>query len=107
MEDVKQEIWGCNNVQVAGDYIITGKIVRKTEVIHNADFHITDAQAKEIRDIVQKIAEPRKSYQNAYGALYNKYKITSYKLLPKDKYEDAIKWLKKRSCNLSPETSED
>lgn len=108
--NINQDINGNNNIQVAGDYIRTEKIVRTTQVIHNPDEHITDAQAKEIRDKVQKIAEEKageKKYSSppygaVYNTLYNRYNITKYTLLPKDKYEDAIKWLDKQIAIYRP-----
>jgi hypothetical protein len=104
MKEIKQEITGNHNIQIAGDFIKTEKIVRKTEIIHNADEFITDSQAKEIRDRVKKIAEERAGenrftsapYGLVYNSLYNRYKITKYQLLPKEKYNDAIKWLDKQ-----------
>jgi len=52
--------------------------------------------AKGIKDRIQKIAksqssEGRNTYSTAHTALLNRHKITSYKLLPKDKFDDAIK----------------
>lgn len=110
IENLSQDINGNNNIQVAGDYIKTEKIVRTTQVIHNPDEHITDSQAKEIRDKVIKIAEERageKRYSSApygivYKALHDRFKITKYTLLPKDKYEEAIKWLDKQIAIYRP-----
>lgn len=110
IKNVNQDVNGNNNIQVAGDYIKTEKIVRTTQVIHNPDEHITDAEAKEIRDRVKKIAEEmagvRKYSSPPYGVvyttLYNRYQITKYTLLPKDKYEDAIKWLDKQIAIYRP-----
>lgn len=110
MKKVNQEIIGNKNVQVAGDYITTSKFVNKTTVIHDPNEHITDTQAKEIKDRVYKIAESRQGeskftsapYGLVYGGFYKRYKITSYKLLPKDKYEDAIKWLDKQIAIYRP-----
>lgn len=107
---INQDINGNNNIQIAGDFIKTEKIVRKTLVIHDSDEHITDSQAKEIRDRVKKIAEERAGerkyssppYGAVYLTLYNRYKITKYTLLPKDKYEDAIKWLDKQIAIYRP-----
>lgn len=103
-KDINQNINGNNNIQVAGDFIKTDKIIKTTQVIYDSNEYISDSQAKEIRDKVQKIAEARageKRYSSppygvVYAALYNRYKITKYTLLPKDKYEDAIKWLNKQ-----------
>lgn len=113
MDKNKQKIEGNNNIQIGvhnGDIIYTEKVVRKTELIHDSDIYISDAQAKEIRDRIQKIAEEmagEKRYTSApygvvYKSLYNRYKITKYTLLPKDKYEDAIKWLDKQIAIYRP-----
>lgn len=109
-KDISQNINGDNNIQVAGDFIKTDKVIKKTHVIYDPREHISDSQAKEIRDRVQKIAEERvgeKRYSSppygvVYAALYNRYKITKYTLLPKDKYEDAIKWLDKQIAIYRP-----
>ena len=97
----EQQIIGNNNIQVGGDYITTNKVVKKTEIIYDKDVHITDAQAKEIRDKVHKIAESRSgesrySYGQAFKSLYDKFHITKYELLPIGRYEEAIKWLDKQ-----------
>lgn len=111
MKDVKQEIIGSNNVlQVAGDYITTQKHVNTINVIHDPNVHITDSQAKEIKDRVQKIAQSRLGesrfakppYGLTYKSFTDKFSITSYKLLPKDQYEDAIKWLDKQIAIYRP-----
>ena len=106
----EQQIIGDNNIQVGGDYITTNKITKKTEVLYDEDVHITDAQAKDIKDRVFKIAESRLGenkfnnppYGFVYNGLYKRFKITSYKLLPKEKYNDAIKWLDKQIAIYRP-----
>lgn len=99
MANNNQSIVGNNNIQIAGD-IKTEKIIRKTEVIYDEKLHITEEQAKNIRDKIQKIAEEKynnsRAFSQAYNSLYNRFKITSYKLLPKDKYDEAIEWLNKQ-----------
>lgn len=101
MKKITQKIKGNNNIQIAGDLINTEKIIHKTEVIHDAEFHITDEQAKEIRDKVHKIAKYRSSesnysYPQAFKLLYDHFHITKYQLLPKEKYEEAIVFLNKQ-----------
>lgn len=104
MKKVSQKVDGNNNIQVAGDYIKTEKIIRKTEVIHDANKYISDAQALQIREkiteIVNMIASKKrpktKIFPQEYGALYKNFGITKYTLVPKDKFDDAIKWLQKR-----------
>lgn len=110
MKTNNQTIKGDNNVQVAGDYIITSKISKTTTVLHDPCKHISDAQAKEVKDRVSKIAEAMKGdrknnkspFASAYNALYNRYHITSYKLLPIEDYDDAIKWLDKQIAIYRP-----
>lgn len=101
MAEIKQKIRGNNNIQVGGDLIKTEKIVHKTEIIYDKDILITDEQAKEIRDKIHKIAqssssENKYSYKHAFTSFYNRFHITGYKLLPKEKYKDAIMWLDKQ-----------
>jgi len=107
MKKIQQKINGSNNIQVGGDYINTERVVKKIEVVYDKDEHITDAQAKEIKDRIQKIAESRAkeskySFGQAYNALYERYNITSYKLLPKGEYNNAIKWLDKQIAIYRP-----
>ncbi|MDR2130989.1 MAG: hypothetical protein LBP56_07495 [Odoribacteraceae bacterium] len=107
MKKINQKIEGNNNIQVAGDFIKTEKLITRTQVVHDPGLHINDAQAKEIKDRVKKIAESRSeeskySFGQAYNALYKKYSITSYKLLQKDQYEDAIKWLDRQIAIYRP-----
>jgi hypothetical protein len=104
---IENVIVGNNNIRVYGNYINTDRISQNTKVMHDPDKHITNAQAKEIRDRVQKIAESRSreskySFPRAYIALHNRYNITSYELLSKDQYEDAIKWLDKQIAIYRP-----
>ncbi len=104
MKKINQKIVGNGNIQISGDFIKTEKIIKKTEVIYDSEYYISDSQAKEIRDRIQKIALEMSGdkkikvspYQAAYKSLYNKFNITKYSLLPKVLYEDAIKWLDKQ-----------
>ena len=95
-------IKGNNNIQViGGDYITTQQVIRKTEVVHDADLHISVAQAFEIQSRIKKIAESllnssENPHRATYAAFNKKFKITSYKLLPKEKFDEAIKWLNKQ-----------
>lgn len=107
----KQSIKGNNNIQIGvnnGDIIKTERVIHKTEVIHDEKKHITIAQAKKIQDKIFEIAQmtsadkedKRKFYSKEYRALYNKFDITSYKLLPADKFDEAIMFLQKRIAFL-------
>ncbi len=104
MKKTKQTIMGNNNVQVAGDYITTQKIVRRVEVQHDPNLYITDEQAHRIKELVLDLAKdnPKISYQGAYSMLYRRFKITKYSLLPRNKYEEATKWLRKQIAIYRP-----
>jgi hypothetical protein len=109
MNKITQKIEGNNNIQVAGDWIKTEKIVKTTEVIYHPDNYISDTQAKEIRDRVQKLAKELSGdtkskfpYATAYKRLYDQYHITKYTLLPKELYDKAVKWLDKQIAMNRP-----
>lgn len=61
--------------------------------------HITPAQAMQISQAVKAVAHElgrqtkRNEYGGVYGELYRRFEINSYKVLPKDKFEDALNWL--------------
>ena len=107
---MKQSINGSNNIQVIGDYITTNKVVNKTEVLYDANLHISEAQAKDIKDRIYKVAESRLGekkfssppYGLVYKSFYDRYKINSYKVLPRDKFDEAIKWLDKQIAIYRP-----
>lgn len=108
MSDIDQSITGDNNVQVGvnnGQIIQTKKVKHVTEVLHDASNHITDTQALQIRDkitdIVDMVATNGQSKQTLfpkeYRAFYKQFGITKYTLLPKDRFNDALIWLAKRT----------
>lgn len=104
----KQSITGNNNLQIGvnnGCIIRTDKIQRKLEVVYDSELHITDAEASKIKEKITELVEmiasgsPKSKpslFKEEYNALYKHFSITSYKLLPKDKYREAITWLQKR-----------
>lgn len=63
------------------------------------DRTITPAQASQISQAVKAIAHElgkrskRNEYQGVYGELYRRFDITSYKLLPAHRFEEAMGWL--------------
>ncbi len=60
---------------------------------------ITEEQAMQISQAVKAVAHElgkmtkRNEYGGGYGELYRRYNINSYKILPKNKFEDALSWL--------------
>ena len=65
----------------------------------NPDRNITVDQASQLSQAVKAVAMPlsKKSgsnqYGSVYGELYRKFGITSYKLLPAAKFQEAMDWL--------------
>lgn len=60
---------------------------------------ITPSQASQISQAVKAVAHEmgkrsgRNEYQGVYGELYRRFEITSYKLLPAHRFEEAMQWL--------------
>jgi hypothetical protein len=106
---IKQQAKGKNISQIAvnnGTIISTEKITNKNEVIAHPDLHINEQQAKEIKDIIDNIVEINeksgrvkvksdkgKLYKDAWQSLYNRFGVTSYKLVDKDKFDEVVQWL--------------
>ncbi len=89
-----------------GRIINTEKIQNITEVLYDKDTHITDEQAKSIKDKVDEIvnindqarkfensSSKGKFYALTWGRIKNRYGITKYTLLKKDDFNDCMKWL--------------
>ena len=105
MESSKQKIKGNNNIQIGinnGDIIHTQKIINRTNAIPNPEIHISEEQAfaiqQRVNDLVDLICktkgfERNKAYIEVYGGLKHYFRVTGYKFLPKDKFEDAIQYL--------------
>lgn len=68
---------------------------------------VTDEQAMQISQAVKAIAmemekrSGRNEFQGVYGELYRRFGITSYKLLPAEKFADAMGFLTERYVNLT------
>ncbi len=109
---VSQISKGNNNIQVGvnqGTIIKTGKVVKKNEVVTNPEIHISQGQAKQILDAVNKIVEINEQagkfkdskdkgrfFLQTWTSFKNRFSVTSYHLLPKEKFEEAIDWLQKQ-----------
>lgn len=109
MKEIEQSITGNNNVQVGvnqGQIIHTEKVKQITEVLHDPNTHISDTQALQIRERITEIAGMVATNKGGigsmikkeYNAFYSQFGCTSYKLLPSDKFEEAMNWLAKRTA---------
>lgn len=106
---IKQNSRGNHNIQVGanhGTIVKTDKFVKRNEVKPNSDIHISEKQAKTIKDLVDEIVrinEQAGKANNGVGKIYsytwssfkNKFNVASYRLLPKEKFEEAVIWLRK------------
>jgi len=89
---------------VMADYV-RGFIVetnRRLSVLEQATGQgaaITDGQAAEIALAVKAIGQRlqaggnREGYAQVYSALYRRYRISTYKALPADRYDEVVEWL--------------
>ena len=73
MSEINQNITGDNNLQVGtnnGQIIQTKQIKQVTEVLHDPNQHITDAQALEIRNKITELVDMLASTGKNKGSLY-------------------------------------
>jgi hypothetical protein len=70
---------------------------------------VTDEQASQLSQAVKAVAlmlgkhSKRNEFGGIYGELYRKYGISSYKLLPANKFDEAMKWLAEWYQSLTDE----
>src|SRR5208337_4768403 len=89
---VNQTILGNGNVMAAGDVINTPRIVRKN-VIQRSPDDISEEEATEVKRLIDELAEidvnsgRPDSHGKWYNALYKTFGVTSYKTIPKSKFD--------------------
>lgn len=109
---ITQKSKGNHNLQVGlnqGTIIKTDKVVKKNDVVTNPEIHISQEQAKKIKELVNSIvkiyeqagkfhssADKGKCFAQTWISFNNRFNLTSYHLLPKEKFDDAINWLQKQ-----------
>lgn len=105
MENNKQKISGNNNIQIGtnnGDIYYTKKVVKNVNVMSNPEIHISDEQAyiiqQKVNELVEVICkakdiERNKAYIEVYAGLKRHFKVPGYKCIPKEKFEEAIRYL--------------
>jgi len=104
-----QSVSGHHNVVAGRDVNINKREVTRVSVTPGPE-HITEDQAKRLKDLVDKIAkieidrgsDASKVYPRLWSALTNRYQVTSYHLIPSRFGDDAVKWLQQQAAMRRP-----
>jgi hypothetical protein len=107
--EINQKAVGKNIQQIGqhfGNVIHTNRFQQKTEVLYEPSLYITDQQAKQIKDKIDEIVDihdkagkfktregKSKFYAQTWQSLRNRFGVTKYTLLPKNEFEECMKWL--------------
>jgi hypothetical protein len=100
---VKQTVVGDGNVFAGGDMIHTEKIVQKNVTLPGPQ-HITEEQAYEVKLLIDELSQidvdagREDSHRMWFSWLYRKFKVTSYKTIPSEKFEAVISWLRQQKA---------
>lgn len=103
---IKQQTKGHRNVvigQVNGDFVQTEK-VNKRNVVEADERHISEETAQLIKDRVDRLAENDllRGIPNAqagwHARLQRKFRVTSYKLICRERGADALAWLQQSAA---------
>jgi Uncharacterized protein conserved in bacteria (DUF2321) len=103
---VSQSVQGNQN-QVNQEISYYPRVVKKA-IIQAGSEHVTDAQALKIREHVNELWKLEKQAGRSstpgswYAKLYKHFDVTSYKLVPATRFEEAIAWLQKQRSLLGP-----
>lgn len=98
------DIRGNGNIVAGGNVNVNPKIVNKTTVQYDPALHISSETAKRIYDLVDSLSkiriaagdDPKKTKPRIWSSLNNRYKVTTYKIIPRESGEDAITFLYKQ-----------
>lgn len=100
---VEQTVVGDGNVFAGGDMIHTEKVVQKN-VTQPGPQHITEEQAYEVKLLIDELSQMDvdagrpDTHRNWFSWLYRKFKVTSYKTIPSEKFETVISWLRQQKA---------
>jgi len=118
-ENIQQEIHSSTKIiqeakgksvqqigQNFGKIFNTKKVQHVTEVVYDKDLHISDQQAKLIKDKVDEIVQIHDSagkfkdsvskgkfYASTWSGIRNRFDVTKYTLLPPHQFDDCMQWL--------------
>jgi hypothetical protein len=104
-----QSVSGHHNIVAGRDININKREIIRASVTPGPQ-HITEAQAKRLKDLVEKAAQIEidggspsgKVYSKWWSELKNRYRVATYHLIPRSQGDDAIKWLQMRVAMLRP-----
>ena len=104
-----QQSVGDGAILAAGDVYINKKETHKNLVATGPD-HIRDDQAFRLKELIDELAkigvtagrEPSSCYSEWNGKLRKKFRVTSYRLIPAVRFEEAVQWLQKQKAMLRP-----
>ena len=116
---INQTAKGNNITQIGSNNgtinIKTEKVKTENKITPNPAFHVSGEQAQLIKKYIDDIVElnenagkfkKKEDKSNFYGKTWNSFKkafgVTSYQLLPKEKFADAITWLQKQGAIQKP-----
>ncbi|HRR07341.1 MAG TPA: ORF6C domain-containing protein, partial [Rhodothermales bacterium] len=114
--DISQKAKGKKIQQIGvnhGKIINTDKVTNVTEVVYQPELHITDQEAKLIKDKIEEIVDindkagkfkTAKSKSSFFATTWQEFKnrfgVTKYTLIPKDKYQECLDWLQEQIARV-------
>lgn len=104
-----QKIIGNNNIQAGGDVYINKKETIRNEVKSGPE-HITEDQAFTLSELVKEAVEREskgaedksKYFASWWNKLKKRYKVASYRMIPREQGDEAINWMKQQVAMLLP-----
>lgn len=97
-----------NRAQVAAGDIINTERHTKVVKFTPDESHISGEQAKRIRQLIDKLAKTltgedgKPNFRDAYGRLYNKFNIGTYRELKSESFDDAVSYLQQQAAINRP-----
>lgn len=102
-------VTGNNNVAVAGDrnhiniHVKTSSRKHPRLEVMPGPGQITEAQAAEIQELVTRVVGvSRKQYSMVWSVLKRNFRFNSYRMLPKEQFEEVRQYLRKWIASASP-----
>ena len=86
-------------IQAGGNVNIAKKVTVRNEVVPD-ERHITEEQALKVQEMVEDLAnrltgsDGKPAFAAVHQRLRNKFKVTSYKLIPRERFTDVVEWYK-------------